>query len=375
MNIPTLPLHADAPWLAPLAGYTDLPFRLLCRDEGAKVACTEMVSAKGLVYGRRGGKIDSNTLDLLSSNEHDLPLVVQLFGAEAEFLREAVHILREMGFIWFDLNMGCSVPKVTKTGAGSAMLKDVENALAVGRAMIEAAGQGRVGFKLRLGWAVGEEVYLALAQELEQLGAGWISLHPRYAKQAFGGKADWSALRLLKEKLSIPVIASGDLFTARDALRCLEETGVDTVMFARGAIASPAVFRFYHALRAGESFAHEYLAAQDLFSLINRHAALAKELTPGRPGKKGYSPALLKMRTVVPRYVKHLPGARELRLRLVHCASWEELEAFLHDFFTAQEAALRMLPGLSYRFFTRTFSKTREHPIEQEQIKSSENTE
>ena len=104
MNTAPLPLHADAPWLAPLAGYTDLPFRLLCRDEGAKVACTEMVSAKGLVYGRRGGKIDSNTLDLLTTNKQDAPLVVQLFGAEAEFLSEAVHILRDMGFVWFDLS-------------------------------------------------------------------------------------------------------------------------------------------------------------------------------------------------------------------------------------------------------------------------------
>lgn len=335
-SIPSLPIHADAPWLAPLAGYTDLPFRLLCRDEGARVACTEMVSAKGLVYGRRGGKIDSNTLDLLTTNEQDVPLVVQLFGAEAEFLSEAVHILRDLGFAWFDLNMGCSVPKVTKTGSGSAMLKDMENALAVGKAMIAAAGEGRVGFKLRLGWTVGHEVYFDLARELEQCGAGWVSLHPRYAKQAFGGKADWGALRTLKANLAIPVIASGDLFTAADAVRCLDETGVDTVMFARGAIASPAVFRFYHALRAGKSFAHEYLAAEELFDLINRHAALAKELTPGRPGKKGYAPSLLKMRTVVPRYVKHLPGARELRLRLVHCGSWDELDELLNDFFKAQ---------------------------------------
>lgn len=332
MTSPSLPIHADAPWLAPLAGYTDLPFRLLCREEGAKVACTEMVSAKGLVYGRRGGTIDSNTLDLLTTNAEDLPLVVQLFGAEAEFLSEAVHILREMGFRWFDLNMGCSVPKVTKTGAGSAMLNDVKNALAVAKAMIEAAGHGQVGFKLRLGWAMGHDVFLPLAQELEQLGAGWVSLHPRYAKQAFGGRADWGALRTLREKLSLPIIASGDLFTAADGIRCLEETGVDAVMFARGAIASPAIFRFYHALRSGKNIAHEYLSAPELLQLIRRHAVLAQELTPGRPGKKGYPPALLKMRTVVPRYVKHLPGARELRLRLVHCGSWEELEALLADF-------------------------------------------
>lgn len=332
-HCPSLPIHPDAPWLAPLAGYTDLPFRLLCRQEGARVACTEMVSAKGLVYGRKNGKIDSNTLDLLSTREDDTPLVVQLFGAEAGFLAEAVHILRDMGFTWFDLNMGCSVPKVTKTGAGSAMLKDTENALRVAKAMIDAAGSGKVGFKLRLGWIAGQEVYLPLAQELEQMGAGWVTLHPRYAKQAFAGTADWVALRHLREKLTLPIIASGDLFTASDAVRCLAETGVNAVMFARGAITSPAIFRFFHGLRRGEAFPKEHLAADELFELITRHAALAKELTPGKPGKKGYAPALLKMRTVVPRYVKHLPGAKELRLRLVHCGSWDELDALLGEFF------------------------------------------
>lgn len=334
----SLPIHADAPWLAPLAGYTDLPFRLLCRAEGARVACTEMVSAKGLVYGRRGGKVDSNTLDLLTTREDDMPLVVQLFGAEAEFLAESIRILKDMGFCWFDLNMGCSVPKVTKTGAGAAMLKDVDNALAVAKAMVQEAGVGRVGFKLRLGWTPGHEVYAELAREMEQLGAGWITLHPRYAKQAFGGTADRGALRTLREQLSIPLIASGDLFTAKDAIQCIEETGVDSVMFARGAIASPAVFRFYHGLRAGNSYSHEYLSAQDLLGMITRHAEWAKELTPGRPGKKGYPPSLLKMRTVVPRYVKHLPGARELRLQLVHCGSWEELDSLLTDFFEGQKA-------------------------------------
>ena len=128
-----LPIRPDSPWLAPLAGWSDLPFRLLCRETGAAVCCTEMVSAKGLVYGGR------NTEELLAttsvegerledgSEVCDHPLVVQIFGAEVEFMEQAVQILRRRGFVWFDVNMGCSVPKVTKTGAGAAMLRDVEH--------------------------------------------------------------------------------------------------------------------------------------------------------------------------------------------------------------------------------------------------------
>ena len=144
-NPESLPFGPDKPWLAPLAGYSDLPFRLLCREYGAAVCVTEMVSAKGLVYQSPG------TNDLLASLPEDQPLVVQLFGAEADFLRRAVALLREAGYGWFDLNMGCSVPKVLRQGAGAAMLGDVENSLVVAKAMLEEAGTGRVGFKLRLG--------------------------------------------------------------------------------------------------------------------------------------------------------------------------------------------------------------------------------
>ena len=140
-----LPFGRDKPWLAPLAGYSDLPFRLLCREYGAAVCVTEMVSAKGLVYQSPG------TNDLLVSLPEDQPLVVQLFGAEADFLRRAVGLLREAGYGWFDLNMGCSVPKVLRQGAGAAMLGDLQNSLAVAEAMLKEAGPGRVGFKLRLG--------------------------------------------------------------------------------------------------------------------------------------------------------------------------------------------------------------------------------
>ncbi len=354
---PLLPIGREYPWLAPLAGFSDLPFRLLCREQGAAVACTEMVSAKGLIYGERGkrrapkagaGAKDASdseatdgplfpgagnpTLDLLSTMPEDAPLVVQLFGAEADFVGEAAALLRGRGFCWFDLNMGCSVPKVTRAFAGAAMLRDPANALAVARALVSAAGPGRVGFKLRLGWDAASPVFLDLGRALEDAGAAWLTLHPRYARQGFSGVAEAKALEALARAVSIPVLASGDLFTAETALERLDATGVAGVMLARGAMADPFIFRRYHALLRGEA-PPAIPAPAELHALIRRHAELARVLTPGRAGKGGRSPALLKMRTVAPRYVRHLPGVKALRQALAHCESWEELDGILNGFF------------------------------------------
>ncbi len=365
----SLPIGPSFPWLAPLAGFSDLPFRLLCREQGAAVACTEMVSAKGLIYGMRAKKCaDPNgTEELLSTTAEDAPLVVQLFGDEPEYVGLAARELVGRGFAYFDLNMGCSVPKVTRAGAGAALLRDPDRAVRTAGALFEATGPGRAGCKLRLGWDASSPVYLDLALRLQDSGAAWITLHPRYARQGFGGAVDLAALERLAAALRIPVIASGDLFSAQDGLRRLE-TGAAGVMYARGAMANPAVFGRYLALlrdrdgaglpdndadgiprrenRDGRGDAAnstpgstpgdipaDALDAEALLALIRRHAELARRLTPGKPGRKGLAPALLKMRTVVPRYVRHLPGAKKLRLALTRCESWEALDVMLRDFF------------------------------------------
>lgn len=312
-----LPLNPESPWLAPLAGWSDLPFRLLCREYGAAVCCTEMVSAKGLIYN------SSATVELLRTTPDDAPLVVQLFGNEPDVMQQAMGPLLERGFAWFDLNMGCSVPKVTRTGCGAAMLKDVPGALAVARSMIALAGEGRVGFKLRLGWDADAPVWEDLAFRLRDLGAGWITLHPRYARQGFGGRAHWPSLAHLAARLGIPLLASGDLFTAEDGVRCLSETGVSGVMYARGAMQEPSVFMRHAALLRGEIPGAPVRAA--LLTMIRRHMLLAREYSPERA-------ALLKMRTFVPRYVHHLPGARNLRQGLVTCRDWATLDGLLETF-------------------------------------------
>ncbi len=329
-----LPFRPDAPWLAPLAGYSDLAFRLLCRENGAAVCCTEMISAKGLLYNSPG------TYELLRTTSgepgsdfppdapDDAPLVVQLFGCEPELLGQAVELLKERGFVYFDLNMGCSVPKVVKTGAGAALLRRPEAAVDAARALIQAAGPGRAGVKLRLGWNTGEASWREIAPELARSGAAWLTLHPRYGKEAFSGRARWECLKELKDMVDVPVIASGDLFSAEDAARCLAESGADAVMFARGAMHNPAVFAELKARlwSPGGKEDNGAEASAELYQRIRRHFDLSLRL-------HGERTTLLKMRTFAPRYARGISGARSLRSRLMLCRNPGEVEALLEHLF------------------------------------------
>lgn len=316
------PIAPDRPWLAPLAGFSDLPFRLLCHEQGCCTGVTEMVSAKGLIYQSPG------TRELLQTCEQDSPLVVQLFGSEEAFLVQAIERLREMGFRYFDLNCGCPVRKVAKTGSGAALLKDPQHLLRLAKAMISVASPGCMGFKIRLGWSIGQPVYLALARELEALGAGWLTLHPRFGAQGFTGQADWSHLKTLKESTGLPIIASGDLFKAEDGIHCVEQTGVDGIMFARGALNDPLIFSRY--LRLWRKEAPEEKSSSDMVALIRRLSELYAEHGMERLG-------LLKMRTLVPRFLKGLPGARALRRDIVFCKSWDDVFTILEAWPTEQE--------------------------------------
>jgi tRNA-dihydrouridine synthase B len=325
-----LPVGPDAPWLAPLAGFSDLPFRVLCRENGAAVACTEMISAKGLVYSLRR-KEGGATENLLRTVPEDTPLVVQLFGAEPDFVAVAAREAAGRGFVFFDLNMGCSVPKVMKTGAGAALLRDPDRAAAVGRALFRSAGEGRAGCKLRLGPEAGSSVYLYLARRLEDEGAAWLTLHPRHARQGFTGSADYAALEKLARSVSIPVLASGDLFSAEEAVKRLE-TGVSGVMFGRGALSDPGIFRRYLDLRAGHGPGERGGAPGVDFLL--RHARLARSLSPERKGRGGVPFSLLKIRSVAPRYLRAFPDVGRFRSALARCADWDDFYALAREFFS-----------------------------------------
>jgi tRNA-dihydrouridine synthase B len=253
--------------------------------------------------------------------------VVQLFGAEADFLAEAVRMLLDEGFAWFDLNLGCPAPKVARTGAGAALLRNPRRALDCARAMIAAAPPGRVGCKLRLGWD--RPVFAELGKALEDAGAGWLSLHPRFACQGFSGMVRTEALSELAGALSLPVLASGDLLTAREGADRLR-TGAAGVLFARGALADPTIFSRYRRILRGEE-ASSPLPPGALRALILRHLELAEKFSP-RPAD-GRNPGLLKMRSVVPRYIRHLAGAKQLRQDVIRCGSWEHLRRLVEEFF------------------------------------------
>jgi tRNA-dihydrouridine synthase B len=337
-----------------------------------------MVSARGLVCGlkRRSGDGKEPGFELLRTHPADNPLVVQLFGAEPEYLAAAARELVGRGYMYFDLNMGCPAPKVVKSGAGAALLRDPARAALVARALFRAAGEGRAGCKLRLGADAATSVYLELGQRLADEGAAWLTLHPRHGKQGFSGIADVKAVELLAGKVNIPVLASGDLFLADDAVKYLN-VGATGVMFGRGALADPFIFRKYLALAAsgsenarpdGPSYAPGAPGGENALDAANakeaafdrgaeqafcapdaedasyggssrqaldallRHAHLSRTLLPA-PVEGRISPALLKMRSIAPRYLRNSPGIKRLRAELIRCRTWEELYDVLRGFF------------------------------------------
>lgn len=308
----TLPFAPDAPWLAPLAGYSDLPFRTLCRTYGAACTVTEMVSVKGLVYGGYG------TERLLFTTPQDTPLVVQLFGADPEIFERAMPLLLERGFTHFDLNAGCSVRKVNKSGSGSALMSRPALLLKIAETMVKAAGPGTVGVKMRLGFTPDEENYLEIGRALEDRGVGWLTLHPRTAKQLFGGTARWEAIGELSRAVGIPVLASGDLFTAEAAARCLAVSGCAGVMFARGALTDPMIFQRLKDTLAGRESAPR--TAESLAEAALTHIRLCRELDPTPR-------AFRALRAFLPRYAKGFSGIRALRQALIGCRDWDELSA------------------------------------------------
>jgi len=231
--------------LAPLAGITNLPFRILCRREGASLAFTEMISVNGLV--REGIK----TLAMLKSCPEDRPLGIQLFGDTPQYLAEAARMVEGHGDL-LDINMGCPVRKVVGTGAGSALLREPLKIAAIIREVRKATSLP-LTIKIRSGWQAGDSTFRAIGMIAEAEGCDAITLHPRSRSQMYSGQADWDQLKDLKERLSIPVLGSGDLFTAQDCLRMFAGTGCDGIMIARGALGAPWIFRQVSELQsAGE---------------------------------------------------------------------------------------------------------------------------
>ena len=231
--------------LAPLAGITNLPFRLLAKKAGCGLVCSEMVSSHGLVYQSR------KTAQLLKSVAAEKPLSAQIFGADADIMAEAAAIVEGLGADILDINFGCSVRKVVRTGAGAALMRTPDKAQAVLRAVRNAI-RIPLTIKIRSGWDPSGEQALNIARIAEDSGVDAIAVHPRTASQLFGGRADWSIIAAVKRAVSMPVIGNGDIFSAQDAINMLAETGCDGIMIGRKAIGNPGIFRQVLARLSGD---------------------------------------------------------------------------------------------------------------------------
>ena len=282
--------------LAPLAGITNLPFRLVCHREGASFAYTEMVSVNGLV--REGTK----TLALLKSCPEDRPLGIQLFGDDPADLAAAARMVEEYGDL-IDINMGCPVRKVVGTGAGSALLQDPLRIAAVVRAVRRATSRP-LTIKIRSGWQSDKHVFLEVARIAEAEGCDAIALHPRSRSQMFAGQADWGQIAETKAALSIPVLGSGDLFTPDDCLRMLRETGCDGIMIARGALGNPWIFR--QTAELAEHGHYRPVTVVERADTIVRHLALYSQ-------ECGEAVAVREMKKHIGWYARGFSGAPEIR--------------------------------------------------------------
>jgi tRNA-dihydrouridine synthase B len=300
--------------LAPMAGVSDLPYRLLIREAGAAMVCGEMVSGKALVYGNR------KTIDLLRTDPAERPVSLQLFGAEPDILGEAAKIVEEQGADILDLNMGCPVPKVVKNGEGSALMRKPELVEKIIKAMVKAVDIP-VTVKIRKGWDDSSVNAVEIAKIAEEAGAQAITVHGRTRTQLYTGKADWEIIRRVKQAVRIPVIGNGDVRKPEDAKAMLEFTGCDGVAIGRAAFGNPWLFkRTVHYLQTGQ-FLREP-SGQERIRTALRHLGLTLKI-------KGERLAVLEMRKHLAWYIKGLPKAAQIRAELNQTKSIVEMEQLL----------------------------------------------
>ena len=302
--------------LAPMAGITDLPYRRVMKRFGAGLVFTEMVSANGLI--RAGHR----TRELLQSCPEERPLGIQLFGSDPAVLAEAV-ILTQVDGELFDLNLGCPVHKVVRSGAGSALLREPEQVRRIVAAMRRSTDKP-LTVKIRSGWDGGSVNYLEIGRIVEGEGADAVTLHPRTRSQGFGGQADWEHIRLLKQALKIPVIGSGDVVTADDAVAMQAQTGCDGVMIGRGCYGNPWLFRDILARRDGRLFASP--TPRERLEVARLHLAFFVDTFGARK-------ALRDMRKHLCWYSRGLNGAAAFRTAVNRIESLAELEESMTAFF------------------------------------------
>lgn len=300
--------------LAPMAGVTDLPFRLLCKEAGCDILYTEMVSAKAMYYKNK------NTIPLLALDDREHPIGLQLFGSEPELMADMARQIEALGFDFIDINMGCPVPKVFNNGEGSALMKDPKLAGQI-VAAIHRAVKIPVTVKIRKGIDEDHVNAVEMAKELEESGAAAIAIHGRTRTQYYAGHADWDIIRQVKEAVTIPVIGNGDILTAEDVLRMKRETGCDAFMIGRGAKGNPWIFSQVKQALAGETIPGKP-PVDEVVSMILRHLDMMIAF-------KGEYTGVHEMRKHVSWYTTGYPNSTRIRGLVNEIETREELEIVL----------------------------------------------
>ena len=305
--------------LAPMAGFTDYPFRVLCKRMGAGLVYSEFVSADGII------RENIRTLEMIRFSEEERPIGIQIFGNEPETMsKAALFVKSNFNPDIIDINYGCPVPKVTKKGGGSAALKDLCLMDDITEAVIEAVPDTPVTVKMRAGWDNDSIIVSEVGGRLQNIGVKAITLHPRTTKQRYKGKANWDLIKILKEDISIPVIGNGDIFCVDDIKKMFDYTQCDAVMIARAAQGNPWIFRQARGLFQGLNYLNQP-SLSEIAKMCNTHFNLLIE-------DRGSTTGMNLMRKHLSNYLKGFPGAAHLRQKLITVTSFEKMKNELKNF-------------------------------------------